>query len=263
VVNGACDFQRSFLSWDLPSRPDPRPEARHDTPFGNRVRILLESLLDVVDDASGIAERYVLVAACRTEWVYAEDRLFQVPSREFRVIYSLTHNRSVSQDTLTGATELPGQPGRGQPNGDNFRSVSFDVKTYPTTRVLESIDAVVDATQRGLPINGRTELHDETRRQTYVLEYPVKTMNYQPEQPAFQVDTGPLIVPDEASVAPNAIDRLARAHIIYNHKHLDRAEFILFRPPPLADGAQIMRYAEVRTYPAQTLLLAGDVREVV
>jgi hypothetical protein len=262
VVAGACDFQRSFLAWDLPYRPDPRPNARHDTPLGNKVRILLESLLDVVDEDTGTTERFVLVAACRTEWVYAEDRLFQVPSREFRVIYSLTHNRSVGQDTIAGATELPGQPGLGWANSETFRSVSIEVKTYPRTRVLESVDAILEATQQGLPLNGRTELRDAAHRQSYVLEYPVKTLNYQPEQGAFQVDTGPIVVPDETSTAPVQIDRLARAHIIYNHKHLDRAEFILFRPTPLLVGGQevttVMGYSEVRTHPARTVLLAGD-----
>jgi hypothetical protein len=262
VVEGACDFQRSFLGWDLPHRPDPHPNARHDTPIGNKVRILLESLLDVVDEDTGARERFVLVAACRTEWVYAEDRLFQVPSREFRVIYSLTHNRSVGQDTIAGATELPGQPGRGQVNSETFRLVSIEVKTYSRTRPLESPDAIIEATEQGLPLNGRTEFRDAARRQSYVLEYPVKTMNYRPEQGAFQVDTGPIVVPDETSTATLQIDRLARAHIIYNHKHLDRAEFILFRPTPLlGDGrevATVMHYSEVRTYPAQTVLLAGE-----
>jgi hypothetical protein len=262
MSEGACDFQRSFLSWDLAYRPDPRPHARHDTPRGNMVRILLESLLDVVDEATDASERFVLVAACRTEWVYAEDHLFQVPSREFRVIYSLTHNRSVGQDTIAGATELPGQPGQGQLNRDNFRSVSIDVKTYPSTRVLETAGAIIAATRQGLPMNGRTELRDAARRQTYVLEYPIKTMNYQPEQDEFQVDTGPVIVHDETSTAASQIDRLARAHIIYNHKHLDRAELILFRPTPLVAGdrgvASVMQYSEVRTYPARTVLLAGD-----
>jgi hypothetical protein len=46
-------------------------------------------------------------------------------------------------------------------------------------------------------------------------------MNIRPEVPAFQVDTGPLLVPDFTSAQANLIDRLELAHVAYNR--LDRA----------------------------------------
>ena len=43
----ACNFQSSFMTWDVPYRPDPRPHARHNTPLGNLARIQIEALIDV------------------------------------------------------------------------------------------------------------------------------------------------------------------------------------------------------------------------
>ena len=30
-----CNFQSSYMTWDLPPRKDPRPYARHNIPLGN------------------------------------------------------------------------------------------------------------------------------------------------------------------------------------------------------------------------------------
>ena len=53
---------------------------------------------------------------------------------------------------------------------------------------------------------------DAALLRTDTLEYPVRTMNYRPENSSFQVDTGPLLVPDfgKASSAPS-IDELEMA----------------------------------------------------
>ena len=82
-----------------------------------------------------------------------------------------------------------------------------------------------------------------------------------PETESFQVDTGPLLVPDFTSKAKSAINRLEMAHVAYNR--LDKAEFILRRPTPIADKegkelVQVLHYSEVREYPARNLLLTGE-----
>jgi hypothetical protein len=249
------------MFWDVPYRPDPRPYARHDTPLGNRVRILVEAILDVIEPSTGTTEQFVLIAPCRTEWVYAEDHLFQIPSREYRNIYSLTHGRGVGGGITVVEDELPGQPARARPNDVDYRSLTIEIRRYPRTRTLGSVDEIIAATEEGLPINGRTELREQTTGRAFVLQYPIKTLNFQPEQRAFQVDTGPVIVPDLTSTEQQMINRLARAHVIYNHIHLDRAEFILYRPTPIVDEGrdvcQVMHYSEVQVHSAKHTLLAG------
>src|SRR5262249_46449812 len=122
---------------------------------------------------------------------------------------------------------------------------------------------VCTATASNLPLIGRTEFRDPKRKERYVLEYPIKTMNFAPLTPSFQVDTGPLLAPDFTSTASSPIDRLEMAHIAYNR--FDRAEFILRRPTPIKDieGKELCRvlhYSEAREYAAQNRILTGEQR---
>ena len=172
-VAAACDFRSSYMTWDLPPRPDPRPYARHVLPLGNKARIELEALIDVIDEASGESERFVLIAPCRTEWVYAEDRLFQIPSREYRMIYSLKEHRGMG----SGIT-YKGPPSKGGSHAENFRSVEIDVQTFPGTRHLKTPAEINSATENNIPLVARTEIRDSKRGQRYILEYPIRTMNF-------------------------------------------------------------------------------------
>ncbi len=244
------------MTWDLPPRPDPRPYARHNIPLGNKARIQLEAVIDVIDEETGATEQFVLIAPCRTEWVYAETGLFQIPSREYRNIYSLTEERSMGQ-----AMTDQGERTHGGPVADHFRSIEIDIVRFPSSRALDSPAAVNAATENNVPLTGRTEIREPEHGKRYVLEYPIKTMNFRPENGSFQVDTGPLLVPDLSSDESKSIDRLEMAHIAYNR--LDRAEFILRRPTPIIDDAgrevaRVLHYSEVREYPATTTLLTGE-----
>ena len=253
AATGACNFQSSYMTWDLPPRPDSRPHARHNIPLGNKARIQLEALVDVIHEG-GRREQFVLIAACRTEWVYAESGLFQLPSREYRNIYSLTEQRSMG----SGITH-DGESTRGEPVTDMFRSIEIDVARHGRSRVLEDAAAINEATENNIPLVGRTEIRGEGR--TYVLEYPIRTMNFRPENSSFQVDTGPLLAPDLESGEKKSINRLEMAHIAYNR--LDRAELILRRPTLITDDAgremtQVLHYSEVRQHPAATQILTAQ-----
>jgi len=254
-MKDACNFQSSFMTWDFPYRKDPRPHARHNIPHGNLARIDLDALIDVIDEGTGKTERYVLIAPCRTEWVYAENRLFQIPSSEYRNIYSLTEERSIRQSITDDGVRSKGHPVK-----DNFRSLKIDIKTYRQTRLLKTPAEIVKATAENRPLVGRTELHEPGTKRRFVLEYPIRTMNFQPKTNSFQVDTGPVLVPDFKVKAEKPIDRLEMAYVAYNR--LDRAEFLIRRPTPVADKAgkelcKVLHYSESRELSAQTQILAG------
>ena len=252
----ACNFASSYMTWDLPPRDDPRRNARHNIPLGNKARIQLEAIADVIDEETGASEQFVLIAPCRAEWVYAEKQLFQIPSRDYRNIYSLTEERRMGRAITYG-----GESHRGHPVSDTFQSLEIDIVRFPQGRVLDTPAAVNEATGNNVPLIGRTEIREEARRKRYVLEYPIKTMNFRPENSSFQVDTGPLLVPDFDSGEPRTIDRLEMAHVVYNR--LDYAEFILRRPTPINDEqgrelTRVLHYSEVREFPAVTEILTGE-----
>src|SRR5215471_18953838 len=75
-AEGITNFQASFMTWDFPKPADMR---RHNIPLGNKARIQIDAWITVTDETGKLA-RYVLIAPCRTEWVYAADHLFQSPS---------------------------------------------------------------------------------------------------------------------------------------------------------------------------------------
>jgi hypothetical protein len=87
-----------------------------------------------------------------------------------------------------------------------------------------------------------------------VLEYPVKTMNVLREPPRFQVDTGPLILPDFTSTAEHRIERLEMAYVVYNG--FDRAEFI--RRKPLAIPSTDSRLATTTDYSLVEIVTARN-----
>ena len=263
MVAPACDFQSSCVTWDFPARIDPRPYSRHNIPTGNKARILLESFIDVIDERTGTTERFVLTVGHPTEWLFAEDRIFHIPSKEWRAIYSLKEVRNMGP-SLT----YQGRPSRGRRwrdkssvTGVAISTLEIDVRTFPRTRVLKTHGEIDAAVWSKVPLVGRTEFRDPKRRERYLLEYPIIIISSVPETGRFQVDTGPVLVPDFTSGAERIIDRLEMAYIAYNQ--LDRAEFILRRPTPLpghsGDKQSLALYpSEVREYKARNWLLGGE-----
>lgn len=253
-VPPACNFQASFMTWDY---PPPAYTEKHDIPYGNIARIQLDAMIDVMDDSSGEKVRFVLIQPCRTERVYKQDRLFQIPSAEYRVIYSLEQHRSVGK----GMTYRGRRP-VGKLVKDSYRSLVIDVVTFPNTRVLRTPAEVNEATLANHPLVGRTEIKDPQRPLRYVIEYPIKTMNIMPKDNSYQIDTGPLLVPDYDLDQAEVIDRLEMAHVAFNHKAPNLAEFILRQPTPVMDESnrelcRVLHYSKVRVHSARNTLLAG------
>ena len=143
------DFRRSFMRWDKPRNPnDPRPYARHNTPLGNRVRIELDSVLTVLRP-QGTPERYFLIAPCRAEWVYAEREIFQIPSREFRCVYSQDYERGMGRSLLWDGTTERASAASGW-------ELEIDLQTFGRSSVHDTIAAVTAASEGTDPLVGRT-----------------------------------------------------------------------------------------------------------
>ena len=80
--------------------------------------------------------------------------------------------------------------------------------------------AIVRATLSNLPLVGQTEIADEATGARAILQYPIKTMNVRPAEGTkpdlFQVDTGPMLVPDFAASPVPDIRRFEPAFVAYN-----------------------------------------------
>lgn len=242
----AIDFARSFMTW-VPQGPD-----------GNIARIQLDAACTIANSSTGSAETFYLIAPCRSERMYLDSPLFQMPNYEFCGIWSefemlILRTHWVSERDHREYGGYGERPSR-------FRGVRLDVRAFQEAEPLTAPESIVEATLANRPLIARTELRDANSGQIAVLDYPIKTMNVARHPDRFQIDTGPLIVPDFASTALHPIERFDVAHVVYNT--LDRAEFILRRPTPISQGnppVHTTDYSVVRILPAHATLFAASV----
>ena len=274
-IAGACDFLASFITWDIPPRsePDPRPYARHIYPYGNVAHMPLDAILDVTDEASGATERIVLATGHRTEWCFNDPPIFCMRplyppappiNTEYRYAFSPTAERN-----MEGHPFYPAIPARrlARPYEGRYRWGSLRVRHLPNTRSLATPAEIIAAGEANAPLVGRTELRDPHRPERYVLEYPVRVLDYwpgpEPGKRSFQVNAGPLLLPDFDRTDALLMDRLEMAYIVFNHRTPDSAEFILRRYLPIKDRSGetvswVLNYDDVRNYPVRTTLLAAE-----
>jgi hypothetical protein len=231
------DFANSFLTFSVGDEH-------------NVARIQLDAICTVEQD--GQATAYHLIAPCRSEYMYRDKRLFQMPNYDFRGIWTETEYRIIR----TGWTTDRDGPESGDSAG-RFAWTSLEVRTRADVDLLESSDTeVVEATLAGRQLVAVTLLDDKESGIRATIEYPVKTMNVAREPDRFQVDTGPLILPDFASSADRGVDRLDLAHVVYWKR--DRAEFVVRKPVPVAEGSDVTvtDYSEIRVLGATNQILA-------
>jgi len=239
----ALDFSKSFAGWKAKS---------------NWTRINVEAKCDLVD-AAGTVDPYVLVASCKAEHTYADGGLLQVPNYDFCAIFGrdeflIIRTRMTHEDERTAMQREYGLI------KDRFDEDNLHLATHDDATVLTDGAAIVKATLANRPIVVTTELSDEATRQRAVIEYPVKTMNILPEQNRWQVDTGPVLLPDFSRREGRPIERFDLAFSVFNR--LDQVEFIVRRPTAVGPGGRgacrVHHYAEPRVMAANnTVLCAG------
>jgi len=222
---------------------------------GNNVRIHLESACTVVDERSRKSRAYYLIAPCRAENTHADSNLVRVPGYEWGGWLNEEEHVTIRKHLLS-EPDYPITPGSLKQYGPS-ENARIELRRYTESRSVSDISEIIEMSLGTTPIVSRTELRDEARKLRFILEYPVRTMNILNETPRFQVDTGPLIVPDFESTAERQIERFDIAFVVYNR--FDQAEFALRRPAPVHKGNKplfsVTDYSEVKILPAANELL--------
>lgn len=243
------DFAHSYQFWTISVPAGSRHRLEE-----NSARIQLDSRCEIWDEGTGRLEEFFLITPCRTEWMYREDRLFQHPNREYCVVASYRH------DIRVGGGLLAEERRPIKVLEEAFRDHRFDIRHLSNPRLLSTDEEVIRATEALAPLVARTELRFPQRKWRIVLEYPIKTMNINRKHRRFQVDTGPIALPDPTVPGDEWIESFYRAFVAYNR--FDRAEFVVERSTPLvADGvpvATVRDYQENREFSVQHLLYGGE-----
>lgn len=209
------DYGRSFInakaSWNSP-------------------RFWVESRCRVTD-AGGKSVEFLQCGLCRSERTFAYRALFTEDNYDFLPVFAET------QAVIFRRYTSVGRPYRDVRSVEaSWGGVEPRLSTQQA-RVLATPDEIFQAMQEGKPIIGQTQLRDEQTGQVAVIEYPIKTINFERNRKDWQVDTGPVILPD-LSVPPEQWPHTIQlAHIAFRTPYW--ADFLVDQPTaiPAADSS--------------------------
>jgi len=234
-----CDFSRSFVTFVC-------------FDGANNARIQVEAICEMGDGDA--AEQYLLVASCKSEDTHARQNLFKSPNYDFCAIFSRDQYRlhrvpMPFDDTVRDSGPIE----------DRFEQTITTLKTAAAEECTDS-EAVFEATMDGRVLVCRTEVYDRDNAASAVLWYPVKTMNVRRDPCAYQIDTGPIIVPDMTIQQPG-IDDLELAFVAWNRP--DWAEFVIQQavdpyPGSPHAGPQVGHYSAIRVMDACNSIFAHE-----
>jgi hypothetical protein len=220
---------------------------------GNAPLFWLESRCRVTDPAARVTRDYYQCGSCKSEDTFAAEDLFKSPNYDFLPVFS-------AEQTIVFR--------RFAACIGNYRSVSGPLWGGMTprlrsakARVLADVTEIAAAVAAGLPLIGQVEIRDETSGRSAVLEFPIKTMNMGTDGKRWQVDTGPVVLPDLQAPPERWSETLRLAFVAYNAP--DWADFVIEAPTPVlaaggADVAQVYHYSEIMHRVTRNQVLALD-----
>lgn len=223
----------------------PASYLRYTTKLASTVRIQIDALCKVESPGSGgRADSFYLITPCRAELMYLKDQIFHHPNYEFGGIWTQDEHLILRKYWVTLRQNR--QFGR---NPELFESTELRISTYAESRKLTTTEEVVAAMRTDDPLVARTEFEEPSAGARITLEYPIKTINATKGGDCFQVDTGPLPVPDFGMNEKTTLQSMQLAYIGYNS--FNRAELILRSTFPTTDAAgqechRTTDYREVR-----------------
>lgn len=203
-----CDYSRSFVTFVTKER-------------SNNARIQVEARCTIVDNIDGSEEEYHLLASCKSEDTYGKGVLFYEPNYDFCAIFS-------DKEFILIRVGAPYKPN--DTIGDNegfFEEVRRDIVMADEEVLAGNVD-IVKATLDNRLLNGRTTITDPAGRYRATIEFPIKTMNANDIRNIYQVDTGPILLPDFKSQERRMVERFDLAYIAYSKP--DEAYFVIQEP---------------------------------
>jgi hypothetical protein len=227
----------------------------NDASFNN-VRFWIESRTTIFDKRNDTASEYYQCGSCKSENTFAPQNLFVEDNYDFLPI--------LGESTWL----IFRRPCR---LSDSYRQVSENVWGQPDLKLryakkvqeLDGFESIRDATAAGLPIVAQTEISNEAQELSAVIEYPTKTMNISIDDSVYQIDTGPIALPDLEKRYAQPIDTLRLAFVAFNSP--DFADFVVEQPTPVIQHgqelAQVYHYSKPFSLPAKNRLYAASLPE--
>lgn len=220
----------------------------------NRVRFWVESRTRIVDERNSEAEEFYQCASCKSENTFVPQGLFKKDNYDFLPIFgprqTLIFRRKAWLNDDYRTTYPVGEP---------WGLPILDLREAARAHLLEGNEAVRQATFQALPVVAQTEIWNDETGLRAIVEYPVKTINIHVEKNLYQVDTGPLALPDLSRRWERFIDSLSLAFVAFNASHF--VDVVIETATPLSSGERAYHYSELKSLPATNRLYCiGDLK---
>lgn len=233
------DYGRSFIC--------------NTAPF-NAVRFWVESRTVLIDGDQRF--EFYQCGSCKSENTFAKEDLFAKENYDFMPILGDGHWL-----VFRRTARLNPNYRQVKKMEDIWGPANLKLREARKLVVLETWEQIRDATAAATPIVSRTEIQDETTGLKAIIECPVKTMNISLDNMLYQVDTGPIVLPDLSKRYEPRIDSLRLAFVAFNAPHF--ADFVIEQPTKVVEEeqerCQIHHYSGPISLKAKnTLLGVGD-----
>ena len=221
LLEPCLDYGRSFVntkaSWNSP-------------------RFWVESRCRVVDRKSNESVEFLQCGLCKAERTFAHRALFADDNYDFLPVF--TEDEGVIFRRLVRVADKYREV---RPIDQWWGGTEPQLRTV-RARVLRSPDEVFAAMREGKPIVGQTELSDPKTGRVAVIEYPIKTINFERDRRDWQVDTGPVILPDLSAPPERWSQAFQLAHIAFRTPYW--ADFLVDQPTSVRTGAAPVNRAD-------------------
>ncbi len=222
------DYINSFVQWS-------QHTADH-TP-----RCALQASCKIRGSGESFRE-YFLSHPCAGEKMYVDTNLIAQPTMEFHVVFS-------NEGQFMFVKQFESTPGFermayrvGDVVGSKINTVTTmdslegELRSYNEVVEMTTYEEVHDAMVENKPILGRTRYLTTKGDETIevVAEYPVTVMNARHMEDTWQVDTGPMLLPDFSIEHELEVAVFRQAYIVFNR--WDYAEYAM-RLPLSIEGA--------------------------
>jgi hypothetical protein len=219
----------------------------------NSVRFWVESRTTLIGAEDKPLAEFYQCASCKSENTFGKKNLFYEDNYDFLpilgdgdwLVFRRPARLSAGYRRVAKAESIWGTP-------------VLHLRRAKQVAELDTWEKIRDATAAGTPIVSQTELTSDATDLKAIIECPVKTMNISHESRQYQVDTGPVALPDLSRHYARMIECLRLAFVAFNAPHF--ADFVVEQPTPVIEGGvekcKIHHYSNPVSYPARNRLLA-------
>jgi hypothetical protein len=214
----------------------------------NEVRFWVESRTRIIDEASGQFEDYIQVGSCKSEHTFAEKDLLHEDNYDFLPIFGPEWSIVYRRPAALSERYCDIRPSVEWWDGQKYYLVEGQ-----DVAELHSNEMIREATYDFTPIVTQTEIWNEDTGLRAIIECPVKTMNTRREDNIYQVDTGPVALPDLSRRYDRHVDGISLAFVVFNAPHF--ADFVL-EAPTVVGSEQVHHYSKIVSLEAQNRVYA-------